>query len=111
MMKNNTFVFTGVIIKENNVFSSICIEIDIASEGLTPEEAKSNLIEAVSLYLESVIENSLSVFRPVPKNESPLYLLFKSINRCCSCFNIITLHPKMLHERNMEVINVGINSC
>ena len=33
MMKNNTFVFTGVIIKENNVFSSICIEIDIASEG------------------------------------------------------------------------------
>jgi len=31
-MQNNTFVFTGVIIKENNVYSSICIEIDVASE-------------------------------------------------------------------------------
>jgi predicted RNase H-like HicB family nuclease len=85
MMKNNTFVFTGVIIKENNVFSSICVEIDVASEGLTPEEAKSNLIEAVSLYLESVIENSLSVFRPVPKDENPL---LKSSDQVIEVFDI-----------------------
>ena len=85
MMQNNTFVFTGVIIKENNVFSSICIEIDVASEGLTQEEAKSNLIEAVSLYLESVIENSLSVFRPVPKDENPL---LKSHDQVIEVFDI-----------------------
>ena len=85
MMKNNTFVFTGVIIKENNIFSSICIEIDVASEGLTQEEAKSNLIEAVSLYLESVIENSLSVFRPVPKDENPL---LKSPDQVIEVFDI-----------------------
>ena len=85
MMQNNTFVFTGVIIKENNVFSSICIEIDVASEGLTQEEAKSNLIEAVSLYLESVIENSLSVFRPVPKDENPL---LKSPDQVIEVFDI-----------------------
>ena len=84
-MQNNTFVFTGVIIKENNVFSSICIEIDVASEGLTQEEAKSNLIEAVSLYLESVIENSLSVFRPVPKDENPL---LKSPDQVIEVFDI-----------------------
>ncbi len=72
MMQNDTFVFTGVIIKVNNVFSSICIDIDVASEGLTREEAKSNLVEAVSLYIESAIENNLPVFRPVPKNENPL---------------------------------------
>ena len=85
MMKNNAFVFTGVIIKENNVYSSICIEIDVASEGLTQEEAKSNLIEAVSLYLESVIENSLSVFRPVPKDENPL---LKSPDQVIEVFDI-----------------------
>ncbi len=84
-MQNNTFVFTGVIIKENNVYSSICIEIDVASEGLTQEEAKSNLIEAVSLYLESVIENSLSVFRPVPKDENPL---LKSPDQVIEVFDI-----------------------
>ena len=84
-MQNNTFVFTGVIIKENNVFSSICIEIDVASEGLTQEEAKSYLIEAVSLYLESVIENSLSVFRPVPKDENPL---LKSPDQVIEVFDI-----------------------
>jgi len=93
MMRNNTFVFTGVTIKENNVFSSICVEIDIASEGLTPEEAKSNLIEAVSLYLESVIENGLPVFRPVPKNESPLV---KSPDQVTEVFDIkISLEVKV----------------
>ena len=92
-MQNNTFVFTGVIIKENNVFSSICIEIDVASEGLTQEEAKSNLIEAVSLYLESVIENSLSVFRPVPKDENPL---LKSPDQVIEVFDIkISLDVKV----------------
>ncbi len=92
-MQNNTFVFTGVIIKENNVYSSICIEIDVASEGLTQEEAKSNLIEAVSLYLESVIENSLSVFRPVPKDENPL---LKSPDQVIEVFDIkISLDVKV----------------
>jgi len=71
-MHNDTLVFTGVITKDNNVFSSICIEIDVASEGLTQKEAKSNLVEAVSLYLESAIENNLPIFRPVPKDENPL---------------------------------------
>ncbi|MCX6090010.1 MAG: hypothetical protein NTX88_06545 [Candidatus Atribacteria bacterium] len=73
-MHNDTFIFTGVIVKENNGFCSICIEIDVASEGLTQEEAKLNLIEAVSLYLESAIENNLPIFRPVPKDENPLLI-------------------------------------
>ena len=80
-----------VIIKKNMYLVHLCQSV--ASEGLTQEEAKSNLIEAVSLYLESVIENGLPVFRPVPKNESPLV---KSPDQVTEVFDIkISLDVKV----------------
>jgi predicted RNase H-like HicB family nuclease len=66
------FVFTGIIIKEPEGFSSLCLEVDVASQGETIEEAKNNLLEAVTLYLESAIESNLVILRPVPEDETLL---------------------------------------
>lgn len=71
-MEKPIFVFTGVIIKEADGYSSLCLELDVASQGETAEEAKLNLMEAVNLYLESAIESNLPVIRPVPDSENPI---------------------------------------
>ena len=67
-----TFVFTGTIINEKNGYSSLCIDLDVASQGDTKEEAKKNLMEAVTLYLETAIDNNLPLIRPVLKNDNPI---------------------------------------
>jgi predicted RNase H-like HicB family nuclease len=67
-----TFVFTGTIISEKDGYSSLCIDIDVASQGDTIEEAKQNLMEAVTLYLETAIDNNLPLIRPVLKNDNPI---------------------------------------
>ena len=43
---------TAIIEKENNLFVSLCPELDIASQGLSVEEAKNNLKEALELFFE-----------------------------------------------------------
>jgi len=45
--------FTAVIEREGDGYVSLCPELDIASQGNTVEEAKSNLVEAISLFLET----------------------------------------------------------
>ncbi len=35
------------------VYVALCLELDIASQGVTVEQAKENLIEAVELFLET----------------------------------------------------------
>jgi predicted RNase H-like HicB family nuclease len=72
-MENSKFVFTGIVLKEDSSFSSLCLEVDVASEGDTVAEAKANLMEAVSLYIESAIENNLPVLRQVPEEENPIH--------------------------------------
>ena len=44
--------FTAIIEKEEGGYVSLCPELDIASQGDTIEEAKSNLTEAIELFLE-----------------------------------------------------------
>jgi len=46
------FQFTAVIEREGNGYTSLCPELDIASQGDTVEEATSNLKEAVELFFE-----------------------------------------------------------
>lgn len=45
--------FTAIIEKEDNLYVSLCPELDIASQGETVEEAKANLIEALELFFET----------------------------------------------------------
>ena len=65
------FTFTGILIKEEQGYSSLCIELDVASVGDTPEEAKAMLLEAATLHIEGAIEDGLPYLRPVPAQGDP----------------------------------------
>jgi predicted RNase H-like HicB family nuclease len=48
--------YTAILHKENNMYVALCPEFDVASQGTTIEDAKSNLKEAVTLFLETASE-------------------------------------------------------
>lgn len=65
------FVFTGIIWKEEKEYGALCPELDVASQGKTPDEARKNLLEAATLHLEGSFEDGLPYLRPVPAEEDP----------------------------------------
>jgi predicted RNase H-like HicB family nuclease len=67
----DTFAFTGVIFQEGESHTALCLDLDIASQGSTPGEAKQNLFEAVTLHMQSAFEAGLSFQRPIPPAEDP----------------------------------------
>ena len=44
---------TAIIEREDDGYVSLCPELDIASQGETIEEARINLIEALTLFFET----------------------------------------------------------
>ena len=48
-----TRTLTATIWREDGGYVSLCSELDIASQGDTVEEARSNLKEAVELFFET----------------------------------------------------------
>ena len=65
-------VLHGLIEKENGLYSALCLELDVASQGRTIAEAKRNLQEAVEVYLEDVAEAKEEkdfIPRPAPRAE------------------------------------------
>jgi predicted RNase H-like HicB family nuclease len=44
---------TAIIERENGGFVALCPELDIASEGSSIEEARANLVEALTLFFET----------------------------------------------------------
>ncbi|WP_374688992.1 type II toxin-antitoxin system HicB family antitoxin [Promineifilum sp.] len=44
--------FTAIIEREGEWYVATCPELDIASQGMTVEEARDNLVEAIELFLE-----------------------------------------------------------
>jgi predicted RNase H-like HicB family nuclease len=67
----NHFDFTGAIFREGRHFVSLCLELDVASQGRSPKEARKMLAEAVILYLETCFEHGVPHQRPVPREEDP----------------------------------------
>ena len=65
------FTFTGILIKEKQGYSSLCPELDVASVGGTPDEAKAMLLEAATLHIEGAIEDGLPFLRPMPAGADP----------------------------------------
>jgi len=62
----------NLIEKEGDLYSAVCLELNVASQGKTIEEAKKNLQEAVELYLEDVLEagdEQEFIPRPASKEE------------------------------------------
>lgn len=45
--------FTAIIEREGDGYVALCPELDIASQGDSVEEARSNLVEALELFFES----------------------------------------------------------
>lgn len=52
--------FTAIIEKEDDMYVSICPELDIASQGKSVEEARENLKEAIELFLEEASQEEVS---------------------------------------------------
>ena len=50
---HNVQRMTAIIEREDDGFVSLCPELDIASQGSTIEEARANLIEALTLFFET----------------------------------------------------------
>jgi predicted RNase H-like HicB family nuclease len=67
----NHFEFTGAVFKERKAFVSLCLDLDVASQGRTRREARKMLAEAVTLYLETCFESNSPYLRPVPAEEDP----------------------------------------
>ncbi|KAF0109093.1 MAG: hypothetical protein FD146_137 [Anaerolineaceae bacterium] len=65
------FVFTGLLWKEDDEYSALCPELDVASQGKTLAEARENLLEAASIHIEGSFEDGLPYARPVPSSEDP----------------------------------------
>jgi predicted RNase H-like HicB family nuclease len=50
---------TAIIEREGDGYVALCPEVDVASQGDTVEEARSNLIEALELFFETASPNEL----------------------------------------------------
>lgn len=72
-MNENGFVFNSIIIQEESSYTSLCLDLDVASQGQTVEQAREALVEAVTLYLEAALEHNLPWLRPVPPAEDPRF--------------------------------------
>ena len=52
------------IVQEDNVWTAICRDIDVASQGATIEEAKKNFHEAITLWLDTASEEEVQATLP-----------------------------------------------
>ncbi len=55
-----TRTLTATIWREDDGFVALCSELDIASQGDSIEEARSNLKEAVELFFETAHPNEIA---------------------------------------------------
>jgi len=72
----------NLIEKQGELYSAICLELNVASQGATPKEAEENLEEAIELYLEDVFEAGDEedfIPRPTPTEEWIKYFEAESL--------------------------------
>jgi len=48
-----THQLTAILLREGDGYVGLCPEVDVASQGATVEEARTNLIEALELFFET----------------------------------------------------------
>ena len=51
---------TAIIEREDDGFVALCPELDIASQGASIEEARINLIEALTLFFETASASEIT---------------------------------------------------
>jgi len=76
-MKRKVLRLTCLIKKEGDQYSSLCLELDVASCGKTREEAFEGLKAAVETYINYLIEEGreVEIHRPVPQEAIREFLL------------------------------------
>ena len=50
---------TAIIEREDDGFVALCPELDIASQGESIEEARANLVEALTLFFETASSSEI----------------------------------------------------
>jgi predicted RNase H-like HicB family nuclease len=51
---------TAIIQREGDGFTALCPELDIASQGSSIEEVRTNLVEALTLFFETAAPSEVS---------------------------------------------------
>ncbi len=64
-------VFTAAVHQEDDWYVARCLEVDVASQGRTVDEAVANVADAVKLYLDAVDKPAQHV------GPTPLFTAFK----------------------------------
>ena len=72
--------FTSIIQRDGDWYVAFCPELDIASQGRTIEEARTNLIEAIELFLETASPTEIQERLHSDVFISPNFLLHFLIN-------------------------------
>ena len=55
-----THQMTAILSREDDGFVALCPDLDIASQGSTIEEARANLIEALTLFFETASSSEVA---------------------------------------------------
>ena len=84
--------FTCLLKREGNQYTSLCVELDIASCGHTKKEAIEGLKNGIEAYLEYMMSEGKKneIYRPVPMNELKDFL-FSEHTICEQPLKAITL--------------------
>ena len=60
------YKLSAIIEREGDWYVAMCPEFDVASQGRTVEEAKSNLHEAVRLFIENADPSEILISKDPP---------------------------------------------
>jgi predicted RNase H-like HicB family nuclease len=52
---------TAILSREDDGFVALCPDLDIASQGSTIEEARANLVEALTLFFETASSSEIAL--------------------------------------------------
>ncbi len=76
-MREKILKLTCLIKKEGEQYSSLCLELDVASCGKTREEAFEGLKAAVEAYVSYLVQEGREdeIYRPVPQEAVREFLL------------------------------------
>ncbi len=65
-MNREEWVFTAVVFPDDEQYTALFLELDVAACGGTPQEAPEALKEVLREYLECASEEGVDYRRPVP---------------------------------------------
>jgi len=78
------FEFTGAVLRDGKVYSSLCLDLDVASQGKTAVKRRRCSPKPLPLYLETCFENGMPICGR-STNEDPRIMLPRISSRSSPC--------------------------